>query len=285
MAADEGNKERIETPWENGAGGVREDSRLILDLEGFEGPLDVLLSLARDQKVDLVHISILALADQYLDFIARACRGRLELAAEYLVMAAWLAYLKSRLLLPQAEGDEEPGGPELAAALAFHLQRYNAMREAGARLMERPQLDRDFFPRGAPEGIRNIHRSVYEVTLYDVLKAYGEQQRHRADPTLRIAPTELYAADDVLDRLNRLLGTSRGWQTFASFLPENLTGDLVRRSAIAATLAASLELAKQGRVEIRQSRVFGPIFLRRSSSAPTEGAGAGDESFAAETQE
>ena len=261
---------------ENGceaAGSFGEDTppvQLILDLDGFEGPLDVLLSLAREQKVDLVHISILALADQYLDYIARAHSMRLEIAADYLVMAAWLAYLKSRLLLPKNDDEEEPTGPELAAALAFHLQRYDAMKEAGLRLMERPRKGRDFFPRGAPEGLRNIRHSVIDVSLFELLTAYGNQQRRAADPTLHIAPIMVFSMDDVLQRLVGMLGTSRGWGSIMNYLPEALGGEVMMRSAVAATFSASLELAKQGRAQLRQEDSFGPLYLRAVKKTRTE---------------
>ncbi len=237
--------------------------QLILDLEGYEGPLDALLGMARDQKVDLVHISILALANQYLSFVERARNMHLEIAADYLVMAAWLAYLKSRLLLPHAEEDEEPSGPELAAALKFHLRRYEAMRGAGAQLFERPQLGKGFFKRGAPEGIRNIRKTVYEASLYELLKAYGDQQRRQVDQTLHIARTEVYSIQDAVDRLNRLLGTSLDWLTLAAFLPDTANNPEAIRSALALTLAASLEMAKQGRINLRQEKAFAPIYLQK----------------------
>ena len=238
-------------------------SRLIIDLDGFEGPLDILLALCRDQKVDLVQISILELANQYLEFIAQARELKLEIAADYLVMAAWLAYLKSRLLLPQVQDEDEPSGPEMAAALSFHLQRYKAMKEAGARLMERPCLGIDFFPRGEPGGIRNIRKTIYEATLYDLLKAYGNQKRRTQDSTLHIiADTELYSVDDALERLSRLLGGPSDWMTIFKFLPPNLGEGLPLRSALATTLVATLEMAKQGRLKIRQSENFGKIFLK-----------------------
>src|SRR5215470_14469314 len=185
---------------------ANDDHQLVLDLDGFEGPIDVLLTLARDQKVDLAKISILELADQYLAFIQRARQLRLEIAADYLVMAAWLAYLKSRLLLPEPEGEGEPTGAELAAALAFQLQRVQAMRDAGVRLMARPQLGRDIFPRGAPERFRVIAKPIYTATLYDLLKAYGSHAGRRHEGALHILPMDLYSMDDALKRIGGMIG-------------------------------------------------------------------------------
>ena len=243
---------------------VSPEDALLLDLDGYEGPIDVLLSLARDQKVDLRKISILDLADQYLAFIARARQLRLEIAADYLVMAAWLAYLKSRLLLPEPETEGEPTGAELAAALAFQLQRLQAMQEAGAKLMARPQLGRDFLARGEPERFKVVARPVYAVALYDLLKAYGTHSGRRQEGALHILPTDLYSMDDALKRLGSMIGKAMDWTTLASFLPPGLGGGLVRRSAMAATFAASLEMARAGRLKLRQDRVFGPIYLRRN---------------------
>ena len=236
---------------------------LVVDLEGFEGPIDVLLALARQQKVDLIHISILQLADQFLAFIGEARRLRLEIAADYLVMAAWLAYLKSRLLLPEAPEDEQPSGPEMAEALAFQLRRLESMQQAGARVMALPRLGIDVFARGAPEGVRVIRKPVFELSLYQLLKAYGDQQRRVKNETLEIAATDIYSVDDALGRLRRLLGEVPDWQTLASFLPRGLRGVLVRRSAVAAHFAAALEMTRQGRAEIRQGEAFGPIYVRQ----------------------
>lgn len=249
------------TPAEGGFAAL-DDSQFVLDLDGYEGPIDVLLSLARDQKVDLTKISILDLADQYLEFVARARRLRLELAADYLVMAAWLAYLKSKLLLPEPEGEGEPTGAELAAALAYQLQRLEAMQEAGAKLMARPQLGRELFARGAPEPIRILAKPVYKLTLYELLRAYGSHVRRQQPHMLRIAPMELYSMDDALKRLGDLLGHMPDWTVLTNFLPDELKDGLQRRSAVAATFAASLELVRSGRAQLRQDGTFGPIFLR-----------------------
>jgi len=253
---------------------VANDDELVLDLDGFEGPIDALLTLARDQKVDLRKISILELADQYLAFIARARRLRLEIAADYLVMAAWLAYLKSRLLLPEPPADGEPSGAELAAALAFQLQRLEAMQEAGKKLMALPQFGRDFFARGAPEPVKIVDVPVWDVTLFDLLKAYGTHPGRRREGLLRIAPLNLFSMDDALKRIGDMLGHTLDWTVLRSFLPEGMDTPLQRRAALAATFAATLELARDGKIELRQEGVFGQIYLRRSTRraepAPTE---------------
>ena len=268
---------------DQGAPDADQSDTLVLDLEGYEGPIDMLLQLARDQKVDLTRISILALADQYLDFISRMRNLRLELAADYLVMAAWLAYLKSRLLLPEAEEGEEPSGAQMAAALKYQLQRLQAMRDAGAGLMTLPRLGRDVFARGESMPLRIVAETTYDISLYELLSAYG-RSRARVQPTaLRIDPADLYSVDDALIRLTGLLGKMPGWQTLSSFLPPELQGGLqgglqgelqggaqdglMLRSAIASTLAACLEMSKQGQVRIRQDGPFEPIYLRSNSKA------------------
>lgn len=236
---------------------------LFLNLDGFEGPIDVLLTLARDQKVDLTQISILQLADQYLRFIQDAQTLNLELAADYLVMAAWLAYLKSRLLLPPDETEDEEADPaELAEALRFQLLRLEAMQDAGAQLMRRPRLGIDVFERGAPENLAQRFRSVYDATLYDLLRAYGDNRARNQDQTLHIAPTDLYAVEDAVNRLRAFVGRVPSWRTLFSFLPEHLKGSLVIRSAVASTFVASLQLVKDGEAVIRQDDTFGPIWLK-----------------------
>lgn len=251
----------------------------VVDLDGFEGPIDVLLSLAREHKLDLTRISILALADQYLEFVAKVRRTNLELAADYLVMAAWLAYLKSRLLLPDLGGEDEPTGEEMAAALAFQLQRLEAMQDAGRRLMARSRLGRDFFPRGAPETFRALVNPILEVTLYDLLKAYGDQKRRGPGGPLHIEPFDIYTVEDALQRLRGLLGSTPDWESLWRFLPEGALEGLVGRSAIASTFAASLELAREGKVKLRQHDVFGPIYLKPTHrDGPGAGAVAGDNS-------
>lgn len=237
--------------------------QLVLALDGFEGPIDMLLMLAREQKVDLAKISILDLADQYLAFIAAVRKVRLELAADYLVMAAWLAYLKSRLLVPEPEEDE-PSGQEMAEALAFQLRRLEAMKAASAKLLARPRLGVDVFARGAPEDIDILRKSVFQVTLYDLLKAYGEHKRRKETSVLHVEPMRLYSIEDAVNRLSELLGRMPDWTTLASFLPPEVQGTLMGRSALAAHFAATLELAKAGQVELRQDGVFAPIWVRRA---------------------
>lgn len=251
-------------PFEEDAPRPDTGDRLVLDIEGFEGPIDVLLTLARDQKVDLARISILALADQYLEFVAQARRLSLELAADYLVMAAWLAYLKSRLLLPDPGGDEEPSGAEMAEMLAFQLQRLEAMKDAGVRLMSRARLDRDFFPRGEPEALGVENRPAFEVSLFDVLQAYARQQVRRQASTLQIEPTELFSIEEALVRLGQLVGNVPDWTILQNFLPEDLRDPLLARSALASTFVATLELVRSGKIEISQSGPFSPVYVRRA---------------------
>jgi segregation and condensation protein A len=247
---------------------IDDSADLVVDLEGFEGPIDMLLTLAREQKVDLTRISILKLADQYLAYIAAARRLRLEIAADYLVMAAWLAYLKSRLLLPQPPGPDEPSGEEMAAALAEQLRRLEAMQEAGVRLMARPLLGRDVYMRGAPEGLPRVIVPVWEASLYDLLKAYGDGRQRRETAVLHIAPPELHSMDEALARLARMLGRIPDWRGLMSFLPAAPGEGIVWRSAIASTFAASLELVRTGTLQLRQDSAFGPIYLRSPPEAP-----------------
>ncbi|WP_448187714.1 segregation and condensation protein A [Azospirillum sp. sgz301742] len=252
-------------------GGFQEDpdraltpaEQLMLALDGFEGPIDMLLTLAREQKVDLTKISILALADQYLAFVAEARKVRLELAADYLVMAAWLAYLKSRLLIPEQPADE-PSGEDMAAALAFQLQRLEAMKAAAATLLARPRLGVDVFARGAPEDLDIQRKSVFQVTLYDLLKAYGEHRRRRDTSVLHMEPMRLYSIEDAVKRLSEMLGRMPDWTILSSFLPREAQGSLMGRSALAAHFAATLELAKAGQVELRQDGAFAPLWVRRA---------------------
>lgn len=248
-----------------------EGGALVLDLEGFEGPIDVLLQLARDQKVDLTQISILQLAEQYLEFVGEARRLRLELAADYLVMAAWLAYLKSRLLLPEPEGEDEPSGAEMAAALAFQLQRLEAMQKAGQNLMKLPQLGQEIFARGAPERIPRSTTATYDVSLYELLSAYGRVRGSvQRDQNLRVLSLDLYSVEEAVERLRALLGDAPGWRTLSSFLPADLRDSMMLRSAVAATFSASLEMVKDGKAQLRQDAAFGPIYLRRSEEREGE---------------
>jgi segregation and condensation protein A len=248
----------------------------VLELDGYEGPIDLLLTLAREQKLDLGKISILALADQYLAFIARQRSLRLEIAADYLVMAAWLAYLKSRLLLPQPPVDDEPSGAELAAELEHRLRLLEAMQTAGGRLMARTRTGQDVFLRGMPEGLAVIAVPVYELGLYELLRAYGEGRRRAEPAVLAIEPAVFHSMDEALKRLTGFLGRVPDWRELTSFLPEELRGEVFQRSALAATFAATLELVRSGRIELRQDRAFGPIYLRSPASAtarPVEAGG------------
>ena len=220
--------------------------------------------LAREQKVDLAKISILALADQYLGFIAAQRQLKIEIAADYLVMAAWLAYLKSRLLLPQPQEDE-PEAEEVAAALGHRLQLLEAMQIAGRTLMARSRLGQDFFLRGAPEGLATVPVPVWRLELYELLRGYGDSRRRTTNAVLSVEPSAFYSMDDALQRFARFLGRVPDWRALVRFLPEEVRGDLMRRSALAATFAAVLELAREGRIELRQDRAFGPIWLRSPS--------------------
>lgn len=239
---------------------------LVLALDGYEGPIDLLLALARDQKVDLAKISILALADQYLEYIAGMHRLRLEIAADYLVMAAWLAYLKSRLLLPDPPAADEPSAEELAEALHQRLQMLSAMQRAGAALMAGTLMGRDVFPRGQPEEFAPVDRPVYELSLYDLLSAYGTTHRRQHAQVLTIMPAEMYSLEDGIRHLSQFIGKVPEWQDLMGFLPEELRDGVFRRSAVAATFSATLELARSGRLELRQDRPFGPLYLRSAGA-------------------
>lgn len=241
---------------------------LIVDVAGFEGPLDLLLTLSRTQKVDLRRISVLELAEQYLAFIDKARHLRIELAADYLVMAAWLAFLKSRLLLPPEPGEEGPSGEDLAAHLAFQLERLQAMRDASARLMARDQMGRDFFVRGIPEDVTRSRRISYTATLLDLMQAYARLRTRDDFRPYTMDRDNLMTLDDALDRLRALVGQAVDWTDLEGFLPEGWTSDPARRrSALASSFAASLELAKTGAIELRQGEVFAPILIRRKAGS------------------
>lgn len=240
---------------------------LIVDVDGFEGPLDLLLTLGRTQKVDLRRISVLQLAEQYLAFVDQARTLRIELAADYLVMAAWLAYLKSRLLLPPEPGDEGPSAEDLAAHLAFQLERLQAMREAAARLMARDQLGRDFFARGLPEGMSLHRRIVYDASLIDLMRAYARIRTKEEFRPFVMDREHVFTMEQALDRLRGLIGWAGDWADLTSFLPEGWdVTPMARRSATAAHFAAVLELAKRGQVTIRQGDSFAPIQIRRKDT-------------------
>jgi len=236
------------------------DERLTLDLDGWEGPLDLLLSLARSQKVDLAKISILALVEQYLAFIADARALRLEIAADYLVMAAWLAYLKSCLLLP-GDSDEELSPEMVALRLQMRLQKLGAMREAGARLIARDRIGRDVFVRGTPEGLRVLRKSLRHAEYWDLIRAYATV-RARTEPVIHvIAPRQVVTLEEALQRLERMIGRTLEWTRLESFLPEG-EGDDHGRSALASSFVAALELARRGRLLLAQDEAWAPIMVR-----------------------
>jgi segregation and condensation protein A len=255
--------------WEAAEDAVGTQQALVVSLEGFEGPLDVLLALARTQKVDLAKISVLALADQYLVFVAQALKLRLELAADYLVMAAWLAYLKSKLLLPREVGTEDqPTGDELAARLAFRLKRLEAMRNAAAGLMTRKRLGRDIFARGMPEGVRTIRVRQYTAVIYDLLKAYAEQRRRTTKRVHVIPRRTVWSIKEARQRLEALVGqlTSEAagqWLQLDKYLEQYLANPEVARTAVASSFGAALEMAREGLVEISQAEPFAPIYMRK----------------------
>ncbi|MEM9010820.1 MAG: ScpA family protein [Pseudomonadota bacterium] len=235
----------------------------VVDVDGFEGPLDLLLSLARTQKVDLRRVSILGLAEQYLSFVDEAKRLRIELAADYLVMAAWLAYLKSRLLLPPDPSEEGPTGEELAAHLAFQLQRLEAMRRVAAQLMARDQLNRDFFPRGMSETVTERKRTVWTAGLVDLMRGYAGARTREDFAPLKLKRGPVYTVEAALERLRGLIGTTLDWTTLEAWLPEAWRLDPEkRRSATASTFVAMLELARRGDLELRQDASFAPIEVR-----------------------
>jgi len=237
---------------------------LIVDVDGFEGPLDLLLTLSRTQKVDLRKISVLQLAQQYLAFVERAKALRLELAADYLVMAAWLAFLKSRLLLPPDPAEDGPTGEEMAAHLAFQLERLQAMRDCAARLMGRDRLGRDFFARGLPEDVMRRRKVQYTATLLDLMQGYARIRTRDEFRPYTMDRDAIFTMEQALERLRGLIGFAGKWTDISSYLPDGFTTDPARRrSATASTFAASLELVKEGRVELRQAETFAPIELRR----------------------
>ncbi|KPL69659.1 chromosome segregation protein ScpA [Erythrobacter sp. SG61-1L] len=244
-----------------GQGATSEEEALYLELDGWEGPLDLLLDLARRQKVDLKSISILSLVDQYIAYIERAEALKLELAADYLVMAAWLAYLKSALLLPKDE-QEDPSPEELALRLQLRLQRLGAMREAAARLMGRDRIGRDVFLRGAPEGLRVDRKNLWQCDWFDLIQAYG-QVKARTQPAVHMVRDRMVMTlDSALDRVSAMLGVTLDWMELREFLPGGPDKKL-QRSALASSFVAALELARLGKAEIRQEEIFGPMHLRR----------------------
>jgi segregation and condensation protein A len=240
-----------------------DEPALVVDVEGFEGPLDLLLMLARQQKVDLAKISILALADQYLAFVEEARKLRLELAADYLVMAAWLAYLKSRLLLPDAGGIEGPSAEDMATALAYRLRRLEAFRHVAEKLLERPQLGRDFHERGDPEPIAEIRRPQWTATLYDLLTAYAQQRQNKALAHVRFAKRTVWSLAEARAALERLLGQAQDWSRLDEYLISFLVEPALRATVFASSFASALELVREGVAEIHQHEAFAPIYMRK----------------------
>ena len=243
------------------------DPQLLVDVDGFEGPLDLLLELSRRQKVDLSKISILALAEQYLLFIEQVRKLRIELAADYLVMAAWLAFLKSKLLIPNQDDEDGPTGEELAAQLAFRLQRLEAMRDVGNRLINRNRLGRDFFQRGDPEPVSIERSSQFTASLYDLLTAYAAQRQRQSVSHVTIEKREVWSLSDAREILIRLVGKLTDWTPFDSFLLEYVPSPELRTSALASSFAASLELVKEGELQIRQDEAFSTLYLKQGKSS------------------
>lgn len=242
------------------------EEAFVVDLDGFEGPLDLLLTLARNQKVDLARISILALANQYLAFIEQLGDKRLELAADYLVMAAWLAYLKSRLMLPPEETpDDEPSAEELATMLALRLKRLEGIRLLADRLFDRARLGRDVLPRGAPEERGVVRRSLWEASLYDLLGAYGRQRQRDMVRVHTVRKRLVWALADARDLLERLIGSIGDWAPIESFLIRYMTGPDSRATVRASAFSASLELVREGKLELMQSEPFAPLYIRKGS--------------------
>ncbi|MDP6223350.1 MAG: ScpA family protein [Candidatus Micropelagos thuwalensis] len=241
-----------------------------IDVDGFEGPLDILLNLARVQKVDLKQISILQLAEQYLEFIGKVQSLKIEIAADYLVMASWLAYLKSRLLLPKENDDENVSAEEMAARLVFQLQRLEAMRDASAKLMTRNQLGRDFFSRGMPEGIRVKRESYYDASLYELLTSYSTQRLRNYYASWKPTNLPILSIERARLRLERILGKIDDWEEFDMIVMKELKGPAKRRTTAASSFAAMLEFARDGKLEIQQNKNFGKILMRRArpKSAP-----------------
>jgi segregation and condensation protein A len=236
---------------------------LVVDVDGFEGPLDLLLSLAREQKVDLAKISILSLAEQFLAFVDAARLKRLEVAADYLVMAAWLAYLKSRLLLPDEEDDDQPSGDELAAALAFRLRRLEAMREAAARLMNRNRLGQQVFGRGAPEATVINRQNEFSASLYDLLEAYASQRQRQFVQFVTVRKRSVFSLQEARVLLIRMIGGAVEWTPIDTYLIDYLSTPETRTTTRASSFSASLELVREGHIEVRQTSTFSPLYVRR----------------------
>ncbi|MEO9298716.1 segregation and condensation protein A [Devosia alba] len=258
-----------QTNWFDTPAPPADDDILFVDVGGYEGPLDLLLDLARRQKVDLAAISILALAEQYLLFIDKVREKRIEVAADYLVMAAWLAYLKSRLMVPQVASDDEPSGEMLAAMLQFRLKRLEAMRAVASQLMNRPRLGLQVYARGMPEPIQIDRKSLWEASLYELLRAYSVQREKGVVTDYTPIQRTVWSLQDARDILQRLIGDSFDWVPMDSYLIDYLATPTERATIRASTFASSLELVRQGQIDIRQSETFGPLFVRRHRSNPS----------------
>lgn len=257
---------------------IDDDVALMVDVEGYEGPLDLLLALARQQKVDLAKISILALADQYLVFIEEARKIRLELAADYLVMAAWLAFLKSRLLLPEPATPDGPSAEEMATALANRLRRLEAIREAANRLMNRPQFQRDIFPRGNPEAIAEIRHPRFTATLFDLLTAYASQRQQRVLTTVHLAKRTVWSLSEARASLERLVGLAdEDWGCLDEYLMAYVADPSQRATVFASSFAAALELVREGVMDLNQKEAFAPLYFRKHTPKPTPDAMAAPE--------
>lgn len=260
-----------EDPPRDGAEGVHAADAFLLNIDGYEGPIDILLGMARDQKVDLAKISILQLARQYLQFIERAHALELDLAAEYLVMAAWLAYLKSRLLLPRDKDEEGPDAQAMAEALQFQLRRLEAMKQAAENIIKLPQLGQGIYRRGMPEGLRTTYNSIYDLTLYDLLRSYGDIKRRAQSSQYELPSFKLMSMEAAMERMTAMLGKlpRNGpysvWTTLDSFLPQKSEDKLYARSSLASMLTVTLELAKQGKIEVRQDGPFRPVYMRATT--------------------
>lgn len=259
-----------ELPFEDDGGIDKGDTEpaFLVDLDGFEGPLDLLLELARRQKVDLARISVLALAEQYLAFIEEARRVRLELAADYLVMAAWLAYLKSRLLLPEPPKTDEPDAADLAAALAYRLRRLEAIRAAAEKLVNRPRLGRDIFERGAPEGVEIVSTPRYQAGIYDLLSAYAAQRQKHALSRVTLRQRVVWSIAEARETLEKLAGVALDWTVLDEYLTQYCVSPEARRTVRASTFSASLEMVREGLISLRQDGAFAPIWIKSRPPEP-----------------
>jgi segregation and condensation protein A len=269
------NAEMSDIEFEGVTERATDEPALVVDVEGFEGPLDLLLTLARQQKVDLAKISILALADQYLRYIEAARKMRLEIAADYLVMAAWLAYLKSRLLLPEQHPAEGATAEEMANALASRLRRLEAIRQAAEQLMGRPQLGRDIFARGMPEPIAEIKTPEWTATLYDLLSAYASRRQTKARSFVRLPKRTVWSLAEAREALERLIGQSFDWSPLDQYLISYLVEPSMIPTVLASSFAAMLELVREGRLEAHQQGAFTPLYLRKKQSASGEAPASG----------